>query len=123
MKKNIRLKLLYIITALIFIIAAVFSFIILRPNSSRTVQIVQNEKILYTLDLSAAENRTIKVEYEGGSNLIEILDGKIRVKESDCPDNTCVKMGWLDSGAPIVCLPHRLVIRFIENGEADAVAR
>lgn len=32
--------------------------------------------------------------------------------EAECPDHTCINMGWLDSAAPIVCLPNRLVIRF-----------
>lgn len=118
-----KLKILYIITALIFITALVFSLIILQPSKAQTVEIISGEKVLYTIDLSAAENRTIKIECGEGYNLIEILDGEIYVKEADCPDKTCVKMGKLDSGAPIVCLPHRLVIRFTEGGDVDAVAR
>ena len=51
--------------------------------------------------------------------------GKIRVSEADCPDKTCVRMGWLNSAAmPVVCLPHHLVIGFADGGEGgvDAVA-
>ncbi|MCM1299800.1 MAG: NusG domain II-containing protein [Firmicutes bacterium] len=121
--KNTRLRLIYIFTALIFLAALVFSFILLRPVSARTVEIISGEEVLYTIDLSSAADQTVTVEYEGGSNLIEISDGKIRVKEADCSDNTCVKMGWLDSGAPIVCLPHRLVIRFTDSGDVDGAAR
>lgn len=120
--KNKKLTLLYIITAVIFITAIIFSVIILTSKPSSTVQILQDEKVLYTIDLSTAENQTIKIDCEGGSNTVEILDGKIRVKEADCADNTCVKMGWLEGGVPIVCLPHRLVIRFTENSDVDAVA-
>lgn len=120
--KNKKLTLLYIITAVIFITAIIFSVIILTSKPSSTVQILQDEKVLYTIDLSTAENQTIKIDCESGSNTVEILDGKIRVKEADCADNTCVKMGWLDGGAPIVCLPHRLVIRFVESSDVDAVA-
>lgn len=119
---NSKLKLLYILTFAIFLTAVIFSLILLQPRSGQTVQILQNEKVLYTIDLSNAEDQTIKIKYEGGCNLIEIYEGKIRVKEADCPDNTCVKMGWLDSGAPVVCLPHHLVIRFAESGDVDAVA-
>ena len=45
----------------------------------------------------------------------EIKAHQIRMLEAECPDNTCVHMGWLDSTVPIVCLPNRLVIQFVEN--------
>lgn len=121
--KNRKLTLLYIITAAIFITAAVFSLIILTYRPTQTVEILQDEKVLYIIDLTAAQNQTITIDCEDGSNTVEILDGRIRVKEADCADNTCVKMSWLDGGAPIVCLPHRLVIRFVENSDVDAVVR
>ena len=43
--------------------------------------------------------------------------------EAECPDQTCVHMGWLDSGAmPIVCLPNHLSIEYAEAGDdVDAV--
>ena len=54
-----------------------------------------------------------------GVNVIEMERGRIRVAEADCPDQVCVRSGWLsDSASPIVCLPHKLVIRL----EADAKA-
>lgn len=121
--KNRKLTLLYIITAAIFITAAVFSLIILTYRPTQTVEILQDEKVLYIIDLTAAQNQTITIDCEDGSNTVEILDGRIRVKEADCADSTCVKMSWLDGGAPIVCLPHRLVIRFVENSDVDAVVR
>ncbi|MER2149274.1 MAG: NusG domain II-containing protein, partial [Ruminococcus sp.] len=45
--------------------------------------------------------------------------------EADCPDKTCVRMGWLNRAAmPVVCLPHHLVIEFADGSEGgvDAVA-
>ncbi|MBQ2093605.1 MAG: NusG domain II-containing protein, partial [Ruminococcus sp.] len=47
-------------------------------------------------------------------------------KEAECPDKTCVNMGWLSSASmPIVCLPNHLVIEFAAGYEdgVDAVAR
>ena len=41
----------------------------------------------------------------------------------ECPDHTCVEMGWLNSETPIVCLPNHLLIRFAKHsGEVDSVA-
>ena len=55
---------------------------------------------------------------------MEVRPGAIRVSEADCPDKICVGMGWLtDGAAPIVCLPHRLMIRRRGAGAADAAAQ
>ena len=47
----------------------------------------------------------------GGTNTIEIKDGKVRVVESDCPNQQCVRQMWIDRrNQSIVCLPNRVVI-------------
>lgn len=100
------------------------SILVMRQNGAEQVEIVQDGKVLYSLDLGSEEDRLIEVEYEGHVNQIEIRNHRIRVLEADCPDQVCVRMGWLDSAAPIVCLPHHLVIQFAEQSEElDAVVR
>ena len=52
------------------------------------------------------------MEWEGGYNLIEVERGRIRVAEADCPDQVCVRQGWIsNSVVPIACLPHKLVVQ------------
>ena len=49
---------------------------------------------------------------DGGVNRIEVEPGRLRVAAADCPDRICVSQGWLsDQSVPIVCLPHRLIIK------------
>lgn len=69
--------------------------------------------------MQKTENQIVEVEYEGRVNRIEIQDHQIHMLEADCPDHTCVNMGWLDSATPIVCLPNHLVIQF--SGKTDEV--
>lgn len=103
---------------------------LLTPAGSQ-VEIVQDGQVLYTLDLAQAEDQTIAVDYAGRVNLVQVAAGRVRVLAADCPDQTCVHMGWLESSAlPIICLPNRLVVRFSDQphpggGEpaADAVTR
>ncbi|MDO4830902.1 MAG: NusG domain II-containing protein [Clostridia bacterium] len=123
MKKN-KYKILIGICALIFALGIVGSAVVLLLPKKNTVNIVRDSKVLYTFDLSKAEDTTFDIDYNGSTNTVEIKDGKIRVLKADCPDNTCVHMGWLSSSAmPIVCLPNHLVIEFAENNsEIDAVA-
>ena len=96
----------------------------LTRSHGRQVEILQDGKILYTLDLTQAEDQTFTVTYGGRSNEIEIRDHQIRVKAADCPDQICVHMDWLEA-APIVCLPNRLSIQYADGEGAsglDAVA-
>ena len=96
----------------------------LTRSHGRQVEILQDGKILYTLDLAQAEDQTFTVTYGGRTNEIEIRDHQIRVKAADCPDQICVHMDWLEA-APIVCLPNRLSIQYADGEGAsglDAVA-
>ena len=57
-------------------------------------------------------------------NEIAVEHGRIRMAEANCPDKTCVRRGWVNSGLmPIVCLPHEVVIQFEgnSNSSVDAV--
>ena len=103
---------------LILLIGSVIAVVIVfRPSDKNTVRILQDNKVLYTLDLSKEKDRTFRIEAaNGGWNDITLKDGRICVSCADCPDQTCVNTGFLRSeGVPVVCLPHRLVIRFADE--------
>ena len=105
------------------IIGAVFMLclaLVLLPESSApaaVAQVVSEGKVLRMVDLNEAQEFTVAVN--GGSNTITVKDGKIAVTAADCPDQYCVKQGFCNSGAQIVCLPHKLVISFVGENEID----
>ncbi len=101
----------------IFLVSACLSVWILRRSEKQTVEIVQDGKVLDTFDLRRTADREIRVPAaDGGYNLITIANGTVCISEADCSDQTCVKMGTLKSDyLPIVCLPHRLIVRFAED--------
>ena len=113
-----------IIAGIFLLFLFLFFFWFLFPKESgKTAEVLQDGTPLYTFSLKDAPDQTIRVEYEGRYNIIQIEGGQIRVLEADCPDQICVQMGWLHSAAPIVCLPNRLVIQYKDGEEAlDAVA-
>jgi hypothetical protein len=46
-----------------------------------------------------------------GQMLIEIKGKKLRVKESGCPRQVCVNIGWIQhSGEAIICVPFKTLI-------------
>jgi hypothetical protein len=108
-------KVLIIAVAGIFLVSVVLSIRILKPSSSRIVEVVQDDSVIYTFDLNNAENGTFVIPYGESSNTIQIEAGEICVSSAECPDKTCVKMGKLHSESlPIVCLPNHLIIRFAQ---------
>ncbi|WP_164169741.1 NusG domain II-containing protein [Ruminococcus flavefaciens] len=114
-------KLLIGVVIVIFAAAVVFAIISSKPSDSTWVDIVQNNKVIYHLDLSEEKDRTFKIDYpDGGWNEVQIKDGHISIIDADCPDHTCIKTGELRSeNIPIVCLPHKLVIRFSDEGAGE----
>ena len=115
-----KAKIIAAAAAAVFLTALVLSVYILRKAPENRIEIVQDGSVLYTFDLSTAKNQTIRIPAaEGGYNTVVIEDGTVRVESADCPDQTCVKMGTLKSEhLPLVCLPHRLIVRFAEGGAA-----
>ena len=102
---------------LIFLVSVCLSVLILRHSDKQTIEIVQDGTVLYTFDLNDTEARNIRISTpDGGYNLVQIHNGTICISEADCPDQTCVNMGKLQSDyLPIVCLPHKLIVRFAED--------
>ncbi len=116
-------KICMAVVGVIFAVSAVLSFVFLHKtgkdteNGSVWVEIVQDNKILYKLDLAAEEDRTFRIESSDGWNDITIKDHQISVSDADCPDHTCVKNGVLRyEYLPIICLPHKLIVRFCDGG-------
>ncbi len=120
MRSNKKGAILRAVCAVIFVSAAAACFFLFTRPSGRLVRITSAGETVAVIDLASAENRTFEVACAEGVNKIKIENGTICVSEADCPDKTCVKMGTLGGGMPIVCLPHKLIIEFI--GGVDAVA-
>jgi len=50
-------------------------------------------------------------ELNGGTNTLEIKDGRAHMIKADCPDKLCTYQGFIDSdGQAIICLPNRLTV-------------
>ena len=79
---------------------------------------IKSGDMIITVDLQTDQEFTLEAE-TGGYNTITVMDGKIAVTKADCPDQYCMKRGFCDSGAQIVCLPHKLVITFLGETEVD----
>ena len=110
-----------LIFALILIVCLGASLSFLAPGEASTqAEISSQGQVIKTVDLRINQEFTVD-NGSGGYNVVTVKDGKIGVSEATCPDHYCMKRGYCNSGTEIVCLPNRLVIRFLGEQEIDAV--
>ena len=119
MIQNKKLMILLIFVGVIFFgSGGILLWNYLHPLETQIAEVILDNQVIYQFDLSSAENQVIRIDAGNGYNLIQIQDGTICISEADCPDQTCVHMGTLKAeNPPIVCLPHKLIIRFSEEEE------
>ena len=91
---------------------------LLPGEKAAYAEIVSDGQVLHTLDLNI--NQELRIDSPtGGHNVVTVKDGAIAVTEATCPDHYCMHRGYCSSGAQIVCLPNRLVIRFLGEQSVD----
>ena len=84
-----------------------------KAGSYAVVMVRNNETARYSLLTDGIYT------INGGTNTIEIKDGKVRMTEAECPNHLCVRQGWISfSGQSIVCLPNELSVTI--TGADDA---
>ena len=101
-------------------VAASAAWLLLRDGDTDapTARILRDGVLLEEIDLDQVdEPRSLVLEDESGSNTVQVERGRIRISAADCPDQVCVKQGWISGGAvPIICLPHKLMIEIVSGG-------
>ena len=108
------------IFVLLLTVCGGLSLVLLSPAlPAQQVEVWSDGKLIYTLSL--LEDQEITVESANGSNVVTIRDGAVAVTEADCPDGYCMKRGFCSGGTEIVCLPNRLVLRFVGEQEIDGI--
>lgn len=104
-----------LITIITILLSGIVTFAVLTLISSDDTKAVisVNGKVIseHSLDSSVRNNHSEFTIAEAEGAVIEIENGQIRVKSSDCPDKVCVNTGYISKeGEKIVCLPKKLII-------------
>ena len=114
----------FCVIIIILVLLCIFFLIFINVNSNSQAKkaMIYVDGILYG-DYSLSDNISdFTIETQYGCNTISFRDGKIGVTEADCPDKTCVNMGFTDNSAyPIMCMPHRLEIIVTDSLNFDGV--
>lgn len=101
------------------------SFAIFRhsPNKTPVATITVDGKVEKEIDLTLQEDCIITLKTDPVVTL-EVKDHKIRFIDSECPDGTCEKMGFLsNAGQTAACIPAKVIVTVegLNESEIDAV--
>ena len=102
--------------ALIF---GILGTVLLHTNGqAQAAEIYSEGQLLKTVSLAMDQEFTVENTH-GGSNTVTVKNGKIAVTSATCPDHYCMHRGFCSGGAPIICLPNALEIRFLKDSPVD----
>jgi hypothetical protein len=100
--------------AVIMILSFVGAIYSLDSGSSDKVRVIYNNRLVKEMSLSFDEIFILNQEDYPlllGPMIIEVNQGKIRVKEEESPRNYCSLIGWVSQkGSSIICAPNNVVI-------------
>ena len=107
-----------IILVLILAVSALLvwlCFSLFSPDGAYAVVTVNGEE---SARYPLSKECEVRLESEGGYNILVIKDGKADVVEASCPDGLCVDFHPISKdGETIVCLPNRTVVSIEGEGE------
>ena len=114
-----------ILAALVLAVLGSVAWIVLSGGGSgdRVAVISYDGQELHRIELDTLmEPITFHISGpDGEENLVLVERGRVRMDSANCPDQTCVKQGVItDSTVPIVCLPHKVIVKIVGGGGLDA---
>jgi hypothetical protein len=102
------------------------SFYLFPATGTQLAEISVDGTVVRTVTLRPGYHEEFRIGGSEHYDVIEIDGSRVRVKEADCPDQICVKTGWIRTAPQqIVCLPWRVVVRVkaVASTDIDDIAR
>ena len=109
-----------ILAALVLAVIASGAWIFLHQSAAENPRVVieVDGEVYAAYDMDEVKGIVPISTPNGGENRLWVQEDLVFMDEANCPDQTCVKQGVIKDGTvPIVCLPHKVIVR-IEGGES-----
>lgn len=110
---------IWIAVLLSVVLLGLLGFFALSRMGGGTIAVITVDGQEYKrIDLSrVTESYDIEIDTKYGHNTVHVEPGRIAVTQANCPDGICVAQGAIDrGGVPIICMPHRLVVKIEGSG-------
>ena len=109
-----------ILAVLVLAVAASGAWIFLGKSGAENPRVVieVDGEIFADYDMDEVKGIIPISTENGGENRVWVQEDLVFMDSANCPDQTCVKQGVIRDGTvPIVCLPHKVIVR-IEGGDS-----
>jgi len=112
-----------IVLAFVLLIIPFYYFASTSEEAELILKVQQGDQVIKTVDLADSYREAVVFEVEGpiGTHIIEVNQGRVRVREAPAADplKICEKTGWIDREGPIiVCVPNSLSL-WLESTNSD----
>lgn len=112
---------------LVLSLTGILCSVILFPTPASTIAEVRVDgKLVKSLTLKEGYHEEIRIGGEAEYAVIEVQDGKVRIRQDDSPRQIGVQTGWISKPPQqVVNLPYRIVIHLVskESSDIDDIAR
>ena len=128
--KNIKLtiadKWLIGVLFLLSITGITLSFVLFPTQGNTIAEIRVDSKLVKSITLRKGYNEEFRIGGQTEYAIIEVQDGKVRIRQDDSPRQIGVQTGWISKPPQqVVNLPYRIVIHLVSNKalDVDDIAR
>ena len=106
-----------VLIVLLLALVGLTVYFAVTPEKGANAEVYVDGELYQSIPLT--KNATLTLDHL----TVIVSEGKVRVEDADCPDKICERRGSIcESGASIVCLPNRVVIRISGKGEVEAIS-
>lgn len=121
-KSKLRNDIILIVSLLLVAIIALVIVLTTRKKDNLIAKVYVQDVIVETIDLSKKEDKDYVVQGLHGEVTLHTHDGAICVKESNCPHQDCVHMGYIsETNRPIICAYNAVYIVIEGQAQDDVV--
>lgn len=108
-----------IILIVVVLIAIACTFSInnfINTKKGEKIEIYVDNKLYKTYSINDEDE--IKIENEGGYNIVKIHDHGVEITDASCPDKVCIHSGFITKPSEsIVCLPNKVHIKITTDDD------
>jgi hypothetical protein len=98
----------------------IFSVILFPAQANTVAEIRVDNKLFKTITLRPGYNEEFRIGGQTEYAIIQVQDGKIRIRQDDSPRQIGVQTGWISKPPQqVVNLPYRIVIHLVSNDSLD----
>ena len=119
--KKFKFDIILIISIALLLGAWLVFWIVSSNNTKSKYAVVAHDgNEILKIDLSIDNTYKLHDLPDGGhleyKMIVIVENGKIKVKESECPNHDCIQKGFIQNiGDVIVCLPNKVTIKVVKS--------